>query len=102
MDIERLKHGWRTIAAWTAIGLGALVLLIGWIGVSGETLVAKQLPYLISGGIGGLGFLGAGVGLLIAQDLRAERDRLGRLEAELLEVRDLVRALAGSTASRAG
>lgn len=94
MNTDGLKRRWRTIAGWSAVLAGAVVLIGGWLGVSGETIVAKQLPYLISGGLGGLAFVGVGVGLLVAEDLHQERARLGRLEAEVLEVRDLVRALA--------
>jgi len=99
-EVKALRDRWRAVIGWTAIALGALALVIGWFGVSGETLVAKQLPYLISGGIGGVGFLGAGIGLLIAEDLRAERARLGRLEAEMLELRDLLRALVDERRAR--
>lgn len=102
IDTAALRTRWRTILAWAAIAAGALVLALGWFGVSGETLVAKQLPYLISGGIGGLAFLGVGVGILIAEDLRSERARVGRLESELLEVRDLLRTLVEKRGSRAG
>jgi hypothetical protein len=90
---EAAKRRWRAVLGWLAIGTGAVVMAAGWFGVSGETIVAKQLPYLISGGLGGLVLVGTGVGLLIAEDLRAERDRVGRLESEILEVRDLLRTL---------
>lgn len=100
LDRKNLKERWRATLAWGSIALGALVLVIGWLGVSAQTMVAKQLPYLISGGVGGLAFIAAGVGLLVAEDLRAERARVGRLEAEVLEVRDLLRALLESRESR--
>jgi hypothetical protein len=89
---KSLQARWRTIVAWVSIGAGAVAIFIGWLGVSAQTIVAKQLPYLISGGVGGIVLVGAGVGLLVAEDLRAERARIGRLEAEILEVRDLLRA----------
>ena len=96
-----LKRRWRTLLGWAAIAAGGVALLVGWLGVSGETLVAKQLPYLISGGLGGIVLIGAGVGVLIAEDLRAERARIGRLEANLLEIGDVVRDLAARRGSRA-
>ena len=48
---------------WFLIGVGALLMLLGWFGVSREALPAKQIPYLVSGGIGGmfLGILGGPV-----------------------------------------
>ena len=91
--MNELKRRWRTIAGWALSVLGAVLLIAGWLGLSAETIVAKQLPYLISGGVGGLAAIGAGVGLLVAEDLRADRTRIGRVEAELLEVRDLLREL---------
>lgn len=91
---EGLKNRWRTLLGWAAIAAGAVALLAGWLGVSAETLVAKQLPYLVSGGLGGLVLIGAGVGVLIADDLRGERARIGRVEAQVLEIGDIVRELA--------
>jgi len=44
----------RPWAGWVFIGLGALLVLLGYIGVSGEAVVEKQLPFLVSGGIGGV------------------------------------------------
>lgn len=99
--IETVKQRWRAVLAWAAIAAGAAALTVGWFGVSAQTIAAKQLPYLISGGLGGLALVGAGVGLLVAEDLRAERVRTGRLEAELLEVRDLLRALVDERDGRA-
>ena len=51
----------RPYAGWILIGFGALVMLIGYFGVSRESIPAKQIPYLVSGGIGGvfLAVLGA-------------------------------------------
>ena len=93
MDTAELKRRWRTVAGWAGVAVGAIVLIAGWLGVSGETEVARQLPYLISGGLGGLALIAGGVGLLVAEDLRSERARIGRVESELLEVRDLLREL---------
>jgi hypothetical protein len=83
-----LRTRWRAVAGWTLVGLGALFVILGWIGVSGEPEVARQLSYLASGGVGGLVAAVVGVGLLISEDLRTERRRLGRIEAVLLDVQD--------------
>ena len=85
-----LRTRWRYIGGWVLVGLGALFLLLGWIGVSGEPELARQFSYLASGGLGGLAAVIAGVGLLISEDLRSERRRLGRIEATLLDVRGSV------------
>ena len=44
----------RPYAGWGLAVLGAVFIVVGWIGISGESLVAKQMPYLISGGVGGV------------------------------------------------
>jgi hypothetical protein len=99
VETATLKARWRTIASWVAIVVGVALLTGGWFGVSAQTEVAKQLPYLISGGLGGIAAIGAGVALQVAEDLRTDRSRLGRLEAELLEVRDLLRTIADGRAT---
>ncbi|MDQ2650036.1 MAG: hypothetical protein M3Z03_10840 [Actinomycetota bacterium] len=65
---------------WVLIGAGALVILLGYLGVSRESVVAKQLPYLISGGIGGVLFCVLGAYVLGTEELRKDSGRLDRLE----------------------
>lgn len=83
---------WRSTVAWGAIASGAAALVFGYVGVSAQTIVAKQLPYLISGGLAGVVAIGGGLALLVAEDLRSDRERLGRLEAQILEIRDALLA----------
>lgn len=78
---------WRWVGAavrpylgWVLIGLGALVLLVGWFGVSREALPAKQIPYLVSGGIGGIFLAVLGAYFLGTQEMRNDSGRLDRLE----------------------
>lgn len=71
---------------WLLIGVGALLMLLGWFGVSREALPAKQIPYLLSGGIGGM-FLGIlGAYFLGTQELRNDSGRLDRLERMVEEL----------------
>ncbi|MHB8513348.1 MAG: hypothetical protein ACYDCC_14385 [Actinomycetota bacterium] len=84
--------GGRLLLGWSFVIAGLVLLIVGWFGVSGHAIVAVQLPYFISGGIGGL-FCGIiGVGLLVSDDVRRDRARIGRLEAAVLEIRELVAA----------
>ncbi|GAC1414335.1 MAG: hypothetical protein NVSMB57_09930 [Actinomycetota bacterium] len=84
--------GGRLLLGWLFIVIGVVLLTVGWFGVSASPVVAVQLPYFISGGIGGL-FAGiVGVGLLVSDDVRRDRARIGRLEAAVLEMRELVAA----------
>jgi hypothetical protein len=73
---------------YVLVVLGVLVLVVGWFGVSREGIVAKQLPYLVSGGIGGSFMLGIGALLLITHELRLDNRRLEAVEATLEELRD--------------
>jgi hypothetical protein len=65
------------------IGLGLLVIGLGWYGASGRgaqvdgtTTVTGQLPYLLSGGFLGLALVVVGTGLLVAQSARRDQARL--------------------------
>ena len=92
--IERIKNVDRRQAiAWLLILAGAVAGLVGWIGVSGRDVEALQLPFLASGGVAALVLTAVGAALLISSDVRADRERAGRLEAEVLELQDLVRDL---------
>ena len=78
---------WRWVGAavrpwlgWILIGFGALLMLLGYFGVSREALPAKQIPYLVSGGIGGMFLAVLGSYFLGTQELRKDSGRLDRLE----------------------
>jgi hypothetical protein len=76
----------RPYAGWIITGVGVLFILVGYLGVSREALVAKQLPYLISGGIGGIALVGIGAVFLGTEDIRRDSGRLDRLEAMVDEL----------------
>lgn len=88
--VEEPASGGRLLLGWLLILAAAVMLVVGWIGVSGEPLVAAQLAYLMSGGIGGMLAGIIGIGLLVSNDIRRDRDRLGRVEAAVLEVREML------------
>ena len=84
---------WRWVGAavrpyfgWILIAVGALLMLIGWFGVSREAIVGKQIPYLVSGGIGGVFFAVLGAYFLGTQELRRDSGRLDRLERMVEEL----------------
>lgn len=63
----RLNTYLTKLASAALLVAGVVVVLIGYIGVRGESSVELQLPYIASGGIGGLGLIGLGIaGLLWA------------------------------------
>lgn len=71
------------VGAWVAIAIGALVLYLGWDGASSTAYPAEQLPYIVSGGIGGALLVALGATLLISADLRDEWRKLDRIERRL-------------------
>lgn len=71
---------------WVLIGVGALLVLFGYLGVSREALPAKQLPYLVSGGLGGIFLAVLGAFFLGTQELRNDSGRLDRLERMVEEL----------------
>ncbi len=59
---------------WLLVGIGLAVagivfIVFGWYGASGEADVAKQIPYIISGAVVGLGFVMAGCALFLRYSL---------------------------------
>ena len=82
-----VRNQWDRVAAWLLVALGALFLLLGWLGVSDAVLTTEQLPYIISGGLGGVCCIGIGIALWLSADLRDEwtalRTIADRLDIEL-------------------
>ena len=76
MKIHSIKQQWDRVLALVAAVIGALSLAIGWVGVSGVSLVTQQIPYLISGAVVGLVAFGVASTLWISADLRDEWAKL--------------------------
>lgn len=91
----------RPWVGWILIGIGALLMLMGYLGVSRESLPAKQIPYLVSGGLGGIFVAVLGAYFLGTQQLRSDSGRLDRVEqmVEELHAALLTRADAPTLAS---
>jgi len=70
----------RPVWGWLLVGIGFVFVLVGYLGISREALVAKQLPYLISGGIGGIALVGFGAMLVGTEDLKRTQERIDHLE----------------------
>jgi hypothetical protein len=76
----------RPVLGYVLVGAGLLLLLAGYLGVSREVLVAKQLPYLVSGGLFGLAAVTLGSRIMLIEDLRRDTSRLDRLEQAVVEL----------------
>ncbi|HVU72973.1 MAG TPA: hypothetical protein VHE83_08420 [Mycobacteriales bacterium] len=79
-----LRLQWDRVGAWVCIVAGAVVLLVGYIGVSGTPYTSEQLPYIVSGGLTGIFLLGVGGMLWLSADLRDEWRKLDDLDRTLL------------------
>lgn len=73
----------RPVVGWVLAALGALALFLGWFGVSGQALTAKQLPYLVSGGLGGIALIILAGVFLATEDWRRQVARLAVLERKV-------------------
>ena len=98
---------------------GVIAVIVGWVGTSRTVLVAGQIPYVVSGGLLGLGliflggflYFGHWMALLVREgreraaedrnDLARLRDSLGELNRSLSAVADLIGSGAVATAGAA-
>jgi hypothetical protein len=84
MNIVRwIRVQWDRALALAAALAGVIGLIVSWAGISDEVFAARQLPYLLSGGIGGLFLLGVGATMWLSADLRDEWHKLDRIERRL-------------------
>ena len=83
---------WLFVAGGALVLAGIVLVIIGWVGTSRTVLVAGQIPYVVSGGLLGLGliFLGAFLyfGYWLALLVREGRARGDTEAAELARVAD--------------
>ena len=79
MKIHGIKQQWDRVLALLAAVIGAVSLVVGWLGVSGVSLVTQQIPYLISGAVVGLVAFGVASTLWISADLRDEWAKLDHI-----------------------
>jgi hypothetical protein len=82
----------RPVVAWVLVAAGFAGLIVSYFGVSRNALVAKQIPFLVSGGLTGIGAVFLGGVLLGIHDLgrilrKVERveQQIGELHAVLLQ-----------------
>lgn len=75
------------------VGAGAVVAVLGYLGVSKETEVAFQLPYFASAGIAALMLLGAGAAVLLSGQLQRDTNRINELEDAVRTLADEVSGL---------
>jgi hypothetical protein len=74
-----VRAQWDRVLATTLFVVGGVALIVGWVGVSKQALTALQVPYVISGGIGGIFLLGLGSVFWLSADLRDEWRKLDQV-----------------------
>jgi hypothetical protein len=89
MPVKRLLAlFWDRAAAVTCVVVAAVVLVSGWISLSAESEAGDQIPYIMSGGIGGLFILFLGTTLWLSADLRDEWRKLDALDESVRRLAD--------------
>ena len=88
---ETLFRRWRAVLGWVLMFGGGIAILVAWYQVRDLPEVFLQMPYLISGGVGGAVLIGLGAALLITQDfLCGTQDLHKTLERKISEMEDVV------------
>jgi hypothetical protein len=67
------------------IFLGVAAILVGWNGTAGNIALAAQIPYIVSGGLGGIALVIVGAALMVTQNAREDRQRLEGLLLQLVD-----------------
>ena len=84
MDDRLTDFSMKGLAAALTIA-GLVAVLVGYLGVRDESHIELQLPYLISGGLGGLVLMGLGALVLIQYQMRIQARRFAEMTDSLDE-----------------
>jgi len=81
--MRALRAQWDRVLGIASVVAGAVVLFVGYLGVSGTSYPAEQLPYVISAGLVGVLLVAGGGTLWLSADLRDEWLVLADIHHEL-------------------
>jgi hypothetical protein len=84
MDDRLTDFSMKALAAALTVA-GLVAVLVGYLGVRDESHIELQLPYLISGGLGGLVLMGLGALVLIQYQMRIQARRFAEMTDTLDE-----------------
>lgn len=100
MDLVKwIRNQWDRVLAWVLAAAGALALILGWLGVTDTPYSWEQIPFVISGGLGGIYLLGLGAMLWFSADLRDEWRKLDELVEIEGRIADLLEQAAAPSLS---
>jgi hypothetical protein len=97
-----MKIGWPKLGGLLGIGycvVGFFLIFLGWNGAASNDREPAQIPYVISGGIAGLGLVVLGAALIVAHSLRTDRVEL---RASIDDLRATVERLANASTTAGG
>jgi hypothetical protein len=97
-----MRNRWAQLGGRLGIGYciaGFVLVFLGWNGAASYNRTFEQFPYLISGGVAGLGLIIIGAALMVGQSLRNDRVEL---RASIDELRAAVDQLGGAGGAVAG
>jgi hypothetical protein len=77
---------WRRAAGALVVLAGLVAIGAGWFGVSGSDTVWKQVPFVVSGGLGGAALVAIGVALLVSFEHARDRQLIQQLLARMDEL----------------
>ncbi|MCP2308648.1 hypothetical protein FHR36_001772 [Kitasatospora paracochleata] len=97
--LRRAGRALREWPGWFILAAGAVLCVLGWYGVSGETVAARQLPYLASATVPGAALVVAGAVLIAARQAGRAGESADRRTDQLLA---LLVAEAGSGSGDGG
>lgn len=88
--MKKLPPNAPTYTAAALVGLGVILIFMAWDGAASFAYVPAQIPYMVSGGLGGLALVGAGLVLVRVAEARKDNAELrSRLDELTLAVREL-------------
>jgi hypothetical protein len=97
-----MKNGWPKLGGLLGIAyciVGFFLIFLGWNGAASHDREPAQIPYVISGGIAGLGLVVLGAALIVAHSLRTDRVEL---RASIDDLRAATERLANGPSSADG
>jgi hypothetical protein len=90
VTMPRQGRRWRLIAGATLIAAAVAVAIAGYMKISLEPIIGRQVPYLASAGLATLILVVTGGSFLMADQIRAEDERVDEIERSLERLAEMV------------